>query len=453
MKPRRSQTPVVPPPPQTSGWLQVPHDGKTPPQPSTIVPQFLPCAAQVVGVHPQRFGVPPPPQLSGGVQAPQLKRRAAAIGNACRTRLPRRRRWSACSRTRCSCPRHRRFRAACSYRNSGSRHTDWKSFRSSCLARRRSSACSRTRSRRRRRRTLVETHRCRTRASRHNRRRSCRSSCLCARQVVFTHIPGPHTFGTPPPPQTLVPVQSPQLSGPPHLSGITPQFLPSASHVVGVQPHTFCVGAAAARLREDAAAAFQRVCRSCRRRSRSFFPGGAGRANAAAHSRAAAVRRCPARYRCRNRASCRSRCRTDRSFSRPRRTSLGGSRKRSARRRRRTSRATDKCRTPRCRRTSRPEPCRSFFRALHSWSDSRRRRRPFPRRRRPPIRPIRSCRRCPCRHCYPPIRRSRSSRRCQRRRSSLLHSKRRSPPSRRGGSPTRRQLVERVRQRTAADQM
>jgi hypothetical protein len=36
----RSQTLAVLPP-QTSGDEQVPHGGKTPPQPSTIVPQFL----------------------------------------------------------------------------------------------------------------------------------------------------------------------------------------------------------------------------------------------------------------------------------------------------------------------------------------------------------------------------------------------------------------------------
>jgi hypothetical protein len=52
----RSHTPVVPLPPQTSGELQEPQEGKTPPQPSTMVPQFFPCAEHVVGVHPHWFG-------------------------------------------------------------------------------------------------------------------------------------------------------------------------------------------------------------------------------------------------------------------------------------------------------------------------------------------------------------------------------------------------------------
>ena len=43
-----------------------------PPQPSAIIPQVAPAAAQVVGVQPQTFGVPPPPQVSGAVQVPQL---------------------------------------------------------------------------------------------------------------------------------------------------------------------------------------------------------------------------------------------------------------------------------------------------------------------------------------------------------------------------------------------
>jgi hypothetical protein len=36
-----------------------------------IEPQFLPCAAQLVGVHPHTLAVPPPPQVFGAVQLPQ----------------------------------------------------------------------------------------------------------------------------------------------------------------------------------------------------------------------------------------------------------------------------------------------------------------------------------------------------------------------------------------------
>jgi hypothetical protein len=59
------QTFMVPPPPQVSDPLQLPH-WSVPPQPSLMLPQFLPWAAQVVGVHvlpPHTFGVPPPPQV------------------------------------------------------------------------------------------------------------------------------------------------------------------------------------------------------------------------------------------------------------------------------------------------------------------------------------------------------------------------------------------------------
>ena len=44
------QTFGVPPPPQVSNPVHVPQSS-VPPQPSEIVPQFLPCAAQVVGVQ------------------------------------------------------------------------------------------------------------------------------------------------------------------------------------------------------------------------------------------------------------------------------------------------------------------------------------------------------------------------------------------------------------------
>ena len=74
------QTFAVPPPPQVStGALAVPPSAASPaapaslapaqvpqswviPQPMLIVPQFFPCAAQLVGVQtPQTFAVPPPP--------------------------------------------------------------------------------------------------------------------------------------------------------------------------------------------------------------------------------------------------------------------------------------------------------------------------------------------------------------------------------------------------------
>src|SRR5262245_14453607 len=45
------QTLVTPPPPQVWGAVHVPQVS-VPPQPLEIVPQFLPCAAQVVGVQP-----------------------------------------------------------------------------------------------------------------------------------------------------------------------------------------------------------------------------------------------------------------------------------------------------------------------------------------------------------------------------------------------------------------
>jgi len=114
---------AVPPPPQVSGVMQLPHEsvceqpsetspqlslsaaqlvgmhvpapqtlgtpappqlwplGQPPlaaaqssmlPQPSGIVPQFLPCAWQVVGVQPQTLAGPPPPHTFGGAQSPQL---------------------------------------------------------------------------------------------------------------------------------------------------------------------------------------------------------------------------------------------------------------------------------------------------------------------------------------------------------------------------------------------
>ena len=46
------------------GYVQLPQLS-VPPQPSAITPQFLFCAAQVVGRQPQRFETPPPPQVLG----------------------------------------------------------------------------------------------------------------------------------------------------------------------------------------------------------------------------------------------------------------------------------------------------------------------------------------------------------------------------------------------------
>jgi hypothetical protein len=56
------QTLAVPLPPQLCGDAHVPQLNM-PPQPSAIEPQFLPCAAQLVGVQPQTFAVPLPPQV------------------------------------------------------------------------------------------------------------------------------------------------------------------------------------------------------------------------------------------------------------------------------------------------------------------------------------------------------------------------------------------------------
>jgi hypothetical protein len=62
---------AVMPPPQLCGGVQLPQ-ASCPPQPLGMLPQFLPCAAQVVGVQPQTLGVPPPPQVWLPVQVPQL---------------------------------------------------------------------------------------------------------------------------------------------------------------------------------------------------------------------------------------------------------------------------------------------------------------------------------------------------------------------------------------------
>src|SRR5437762_3263510 len=54
-----------------------------------------------------------------------------------------------------------------------------------------------------------------------------------AAQVVSEQ---PQTFGVPPPPQTLFPVQKPQSSMPPQPSEIVPHVFPS--QVTGTQPQT-----------------------------------------------------------------------------------------------------------------------------------------------------------------------------------------------------------------------
>src|SRR5437899_3968046 len=52
------QTFATPPPPQVCGAVQAPQVS-VPPQPSEIVPQFFPCAAQVVGVQRGTFAIVP----------------------------------------------------------------------------------------------------------------------------------------------------------------------------------------------------------------------------------------------------------------------------------------------------------------------------------------------------------------------------------------------------------
>src|SRR2546425_10049830 len=77
------QTLAIPPPPQICGAAQVPQVS-VPPQPSRIVPQFFPWAAQVVGVQVQPgIGVPthaPAAQVSAEVQGlPSLQGRLAGV--------------------------------------------------------------------------------------------------------------------------------------------------------------------------------------------------------------------------------------------------------------------------------------------------------------------------------------------------------------------------------------
>src|SRR4051812_43916919 len=65
---------ATPPPPQVLGIAQKLPQSMTLPQPSEIVPHWAPSSAQFFGEHgrlPQRFA-PSPPQISGAVHAPQL---------------------------------------------------------------------------------------------------------------------------------------------------------------------------------------------------------------------------------------------------------------------------------------------------------------------------------------------------------------------------------------------
>ena len=65
------QTFKGPPPPHEFGRVQEPHCS-VPPQPSSTAPQFLPSDAQVALVQPHTLGAPPPAQVFGAAQVPQL---------------------------------------------------------------------------------------------------------------------------------------------------------------------------------------------------------------------------------------------------------------------------------------------------------------------------------------------------------------------------------------------
>ena len=67
------QTLATPPPLHVWGAVHDPQVS-VPPQPSAIVPQFFPWAAQVVGVQPppQTFATPLPPHVWGAVHDPQV---------------------------------------------------------------------------------------------------------------------------------------------------------------------------------------------------------------------------------------------------------------------------------------------------------------------------------------------------------------------------------------------
>ena len=67
------QTLATPSPPHSCGEAQSPQAIQVP-QPSSMAPQFLPRAAQVVGVQPppQTFALPPPPQVADPPHVPQF---------------------------------------------------------------------------------------------------------------------------------------------------------------------------------------------------------------------------------------------------------------------------------------------------------------------------------------------------------------------------------------------
>src|SRR5688572_3757736 len=69
----------MPPPPQLWGDVQEPQSS-SPPQPSGMVPQFLPWSWQELGLQPQTLGTPPPPQLCGAAHAPQLSTPPQPLG-------------------------------------------------------------------------------------------------------------------------------------------------------------------------------------------------------------------------------------------------------------------------------------------------------------------------------------------------------------------------------------
>src|SRR3954464_894502 len=68
------QTLGVPAPPQLCPVGQPPGMSQliVEPQPSVVLPQFLPSCAHVFGVQPQTFAGPPPPHVFGSPQPPQL---------------------------------------------------------------------------------------------------------------------------------------------------------------------------------------------------------------------------------------------------------------------------------------------------------------------------------------------------------------------------------------------
>src|SRR5262245_12902318 len=60
-----------PPPPQLSVPVHMPQS-TVPPQVSGIWPQFLPCAKQLLGAQPHMLATPPPPHVFGGMHDPHV---------------------------------------------------------------------------------------------------------------------------------------------------------------------------------------------------------------------------------------------------------------------------------------------------------------------------------------------------------------------------------------------